>query len=65
MDEIPTKVIEIRAEKLTATELAERLRATETPVIGRIADDVLHLDLRTVLARELSDLTAALEQAVT
>ncbi len=65
MDEIPTKVIEIRAERLTATELAERLRASEIPVIGRIADDVLHLDLRTVLARELSDLAAALEQAVT
>ena len=65
MDEIPTKVVEIRAERLTATELAKRLRASETPVIGRIADDVLHLDLRTVLARELSDLAAALEQAVT
>ena len=65
MDEIPTKVVEIRAERLTAVELAARLRASETPVIGRIADDVLHLDLRTVLVRELSDLAAALEQAVT
>jgi L-seryl-tRNA(Ser) seleniumtransferase len=65
MDEIPTKVIQIRAERLTAAEFAERLRVSETPVIGRIAEDVLHLDLRTVLSRELSDLAAALEQAVT
>jgi len=65
MNEIPTKVVQIRAEKLTAIKLAERLRVFETPVIGRIANDVLHLDLRTVQAGELSDLTAALEQAVT
>jgi len=65
MNEIPTKVVQIRAEKLTAIKLAERLRVFETPVIGRIANDILHLDLRTVQAGELSDLTAALEQAVT
>ena len=65
MDEIPTKVVQLRAENLTAAELADRLRATDTPVIGRISDDVLHLDLRTVLARELTDLAAAVEQAVT
>ena len=65
MDEIPTKVVQLRAESLTAAELADRLRATDTPVIGRISDDVLHIDLRTVLARELTDIAAALEQAVT
>ena len=65
MDEIPTKVVQLRAENLTAAELADRLRATDTPVIGRISDDVLHIDLRTVLARELTDIAAALEQAVT
>jgi len=65
MDEIPTKVVQLRAENLTAAQLADRLRATDTPVIGRISDDVLHLDLRTVLARELTDISAAVEQAVT
>ena len=65
MGEIPTKVVQLRAENLTAAELADRLRATDTPVIGRISDDVLHLDLRTVLARELTDISAAVEQAVT
>jgi L-seryl-tRNA(Ser) seleniumtransferase len=64
MDEIPTRVVQLRAENLTAAELAERLRSGDTPVIGRIADDVLHLDLRTVLARDLPDLVAAVEQAV-
>jgi len=65
MDAIPTKVVQLRADSLTAAQLAERLRETDTPVIARIADDVLHLDLRTVQTRELPDLAAAVEQAVT
>ena len=54
MNKIPTKVVRLRAEGLTATGLAERLRAADTPVIGRISEDLLHLDVRTVLPRELS-----------
>ena len=65
MNEIPTKVVELHAKNLTATQLAERLRKTDVPVIGRIADDMRHLDLRTVLARDLPDLVVAMEQAVT
>ncbi len=65
MNKIPTKVVRLRAEGLTATGLAERLRAADTPVIGRISEDLLHLDVRTVLPRELSDLAVAVEQAVT
>ncbi|MFL2546172.1 MAG: L-seryl-tRNA(Sec) selenium transferase [Candidatus Rariloculaceae bacterium] len=65
MDEIPTRVVQLRVENTTASQLAERLRSGDTPVIGRIADDVLHLDLRTVLDRDLPDLVAAVEQAVT
>lgn len=65
MNEISTKVLQLRADNLTASQLAERLRGTFTPVIGRIADDVLHLDMRTVSARDLPDLVAAVEQAVT
>ncbi len=65
MNAIPTRVVQLQAAGLTAAELAERLRAVDTPVVGRISEDLLHLDMRTVLPRELSDLTAAVEQAVT
>lgn len=65
MDEIPTRVLRVQVEGLTAGQLARKLRASDTAVIGRISDDVLQLDLRTVLPSELPGLAAALEQAVT
>jgi len=49
-------------ETLSADELHQRLRAGRPPVIGRIEDDRLVLDLRTVLPDQLDHLAGALIQ---
>ena len=45
----------------SADEVASRLRRAERPVIGRIADDRVVLDLRTVLPRDEAPLRRALQ----
>jgi len=64
MAELPTKVVRLRVEGLTASELAERLRASDPAVIGRITNDELALDPRTILPDEVADLVAAFRYAV-
>jgi L-seryl-tRNA(Ser) seleniumtransferase len=63
MNAIPTKVIQVRVPGMTAAALAGRLRMGETPVIGRIADELLLLDLRTVPAQDEKAVVSALQQA--
>ena len=64
MSEIPTRVIRLKAGQLGAAELARKLRSRDPAVIGRIADDALTLDLRTVAPDETGDLVAAIAEAV-
>jgi L-seryl-tRNA(Ser) seleniumtransferase len=45
-------LIAIKREGLTANALEERLRALPTPVIARIEDDRVLLDLRTVFEEQ-------------
>jgi L-seryl-tRNA(Ser) seleniumtransferase len=52
--EIPTMLISVRCDTLTAGKLEERLRRLDTPIIARIADDELLLDVRTVAEEELA-----------
>ena len=47
-EELPTKVIAVESEHLSAERLAERFRAARPPIVGRIKDDRFLLDLRTV-----------------
>lgn len=61
---IPSTVIQLRHETVSAAELAVRLRDGDPPIIGRIANDRLHLSLRTVLERETKDLIGAVESAL-
>ncbi|MFQ6006668.1 MAG: L-seryl-tRNA(Sec) selenium transferase [Woeseia sp.] len=63
MTGIPSTAIRLRHSTYSASEFARRLRRNEPPVIGRIADDCLQLNLRTVLGRETEDLIGAVERA--
>ena len=56
---LPTKRLKIAIDQSTET-LAAKLRTNETPIIGRIEDDRLFLDPRTVLPEERSEVTKAL-----
>ena len=63
---LPTKLIRIRASQFSAAQLEERLRLSgdEIPVIARVADDALILDLRTVFPGQESALAAGLVAAL-
>lgn len=51
--ELPTEVVHIKSESMTADTLANRLRTENTPpVVARIQKDELLLDLRTVTVEE-------------
>ena len=56
---LPTKRLKINIDR-SAEELAAKLRSNETPIIGRIEDDRLFLDPRTVLPEERVEVAKAL-----
>lgn len=49
---LPSFALALRANETSATELMSRLRSAETPIIGRIEEDAVLLDLRTVRPEE-------------
>lgn len=49
---LPTMVVAIESEKVSADELARRLREQEPPVIARVEEDRLLIDLRTVFPQD-------------
>lgn len=53
--EIPSHAVALRSSTTGADELAGRLRAGDPPVIGRIQDDRLLLDLRAIQEEDLDD----------
>jgi L-seryl-tRNA(Ser) seleniumtransferase len=57
---LPTFLLAITAEGLSADEIAARLRAHTPAVVSRVEEGRTLLDLRTVLEREDSDLVKAL-----
>jgi L-seryl-tRNA(Ser) seleniumtransferase len=61
--EIPSRAVAVgRAQDVASLEA--RLRLGEVPVVGRIEDDRLLLDLRSVLPRDDASLAAAVAQAL-
>ena len=57
-------LIKIASKMLSATEIQARLRSGEKPVIARIEDDAVLLDLRTVSENEEPDLLRAAVEAL-
>jgi L-seryl-tRNA(Ser) seleniumtransferase len=62
--QLPTTLIGVTSERLAAAEMEARLRHNDPPVIARIVNDQLMLDLRTVTPTGEKDLIAALERLV-
>ncbi|MFH1737287.1 MAG: L-seryl-tRNA(Sec) selenium transferase [Actinomycetota bacterium] len=61
--ELPTAAIRLTADKLSVNKLETALRRHEPPVIGRIKDGALLLDLRTILPSDEKDIVAAVAAA--
>jgi len=57
---LPTSLLVVSARGKTARALGEALRRHSTPVIARIEEGKVLLDLRTVLAEQDDELTSAL-----
>jgi L-seryl-tRNA(Ser) seleniumtransferase len=58
--EIPTALLRVVHRAKSAQQLADELRAGDPPVVARIAEDALVLDLRTIAPEEEDALAAAL-----
>ena len=63
---LPTKVIRIKSRRYSASQMEQRLRRGpgSTPVVARIEDDRLVIDLRTVFAEQEAALAEALAAAL-
>jgi len=59
--DIPSWAVVISPRDMTVDALAQRLRCADVPVVGRIADDRIWLDLRTVLPNQDVALVQVLE----
>jgi L-seryl-tRNA(Ser) seleniumtransferase len=60
---LPTFLLAVTADKLSATELATRLREFETPIVTRVDEGRVLLDLRTVFEDEEVQVLRALARA--
>jgi len=60
---LPTRVLAITCEGLSADELSARLRAYDPPIIARVEDGRVLLDLRTVFPEQDEIIASALKRA--
>ena len=61
---LPTRLIELTSERWTADAIETRLRSLDPPVIARIHNDRVVLDVRTVAPSDDGTLTGLLAAAV-
>jgi L-seryl-tRNA(Ser) seleniumtransferase len=59
---LPTPLLAVTGEGMSADELAARLRAADPPVIARVEEGRVLLDLRTVFPEQDQSVIAALER---
>lgn len=59
---LPTTLIALTAQSLSADQLAEHLRLSDPPIVARVEDGRVLLDLRTVFADEEEFLVGALKR---
>lgn len=57
--ELPSYVISITSENQSADEISRLFRSAPTPVIPRVQDDVVLMDMRTVFPKEIDDVVRA------
>jgi L-seryl-tRNA(Ser) seleniumtransferase len=57
---LPTRVLAVTVEGLSADELSARLRASDPPIVARVEEGRVLLDLRTVFPEQDATLAAAL-----
>jgi L-seryl-tRNA(Ser) seleniumtransferase len=60
---LPTRLLAITCEGVSGDELSARLRASDPPVIARVEDERVLLDLRTVFPEQDDAVAQALKQA--
>jgi L-seryl-tRNA(Ser) seleniumtransferase len=60
---LPTRLLAVTCEGVSADELSTRLRASDPPVIARVEDERVLLDLRTVFPEQDDAVAQALKQA--
>lgn len=53
LERIPSMAVMIRPEKISVTELEERMRCLPVPIIPRTANDTIILDARTIKQRDI------------
>jgi len=58
--EIPTRLVQVSRAEMSADQIERHLRSLDPPVIARIQDDRVVLDLRTVLSSEDQLLSAVI-----
>lgn len=61
---LPTRLLALSCKGLSANELAQRLRASDPPIIARVEEGRVLLDLRTVFPEQDAALVAALASIV-
>jgi L-seryl-tRNA(Ser) seleniumtransferase len=59
---IPTRLVRLTLNSLSATALEDRLRTLDPPIIARIQDDHVVIDLRTVLPHQDATVTELLQR---
>ncbi len=60
IEQLPTHVVSVSSKKSSTAELESQLRESTPPIIVRVKEDRVLLDVRTIVPEEFDDLTRAL-----